>query len=136
MKTIQEIKKTPRVLVVREGEDGGWAEVRLLSSKKTIPAMVVFSWDGGWDHVSISFRNRTPTWEEMCEVKDMFFAPDEVVVQYHPAKSEYVNAMENCLHLWRKQGCKMPAPPSWMVGPKEGQSYAEARREGERTLKN
>lgn len=41
--------------------------------------------------------------------KDMFFKEDEIVVQYHPAKSEYVNNMPNCLHLWRPtNGGKQP----------------------------
>lgn len=38
---------------------------------------VVASNGGGWEHVSVSpaSRNRTiaPTWEEMCEIKRMFF---------------------------------------------------------------
>ncbi len=44
--------------------------------------------------------------------KDMFFKEDEIVVQYHPAKSEYVNNMPNCLHLWRPTNGALPTPPS------------------------
>lgn len=58
---------------------------------------------GSWEHVSVSVSrkpNETPTWDEMCAVKDLFWAPDETVVQFHPAKSEYVNVY-NCLHLWK-----------------------------------
>lgn len=64
---------------------------------------VIVSDGGGWDHVSVSLANRTPTWEEMCYVKDLFFRSDEVVMQLHPAKSEYVNFHPHCLHLWRPQ---------------------------------
>ena len=43
---------------------------------------------GGWEHVSVSpgspNRKKCPTWEEMCAIKDMFFEPEETVVQYHP----------------------------------------------------
>lgn len=49
--------------------------------------MVIASTGGGWDHVSVTKANggkRTPTWDEMCAIKEMFFLPDEVVVQYHP----------------------------------------------------
>ena len=91
MKSIAEIKTTPRILILREGSDGGWAEAHLASSKKSTPAMVVFSWGDGWDHVSVSFPNRTPTWEEMCEIKRMFFYPEETAWEYHPMESEYVN---------------------------------------------
>lgn len=130
MKTPDEIKRTPRLLILREGPDGGWAEAHLASSKKSTPAMVVFSWGGGWDHVSVSFRNRTPTWDEMCEIKRMFFRPDEICVEYHPAESEYVNNMPYCLHIWRPQREPIPTPPSWMVGSKQGQTLARAIKQG------
>ena len=106
MKTPDEIKRTPRLLILREGPDGGW------------------------DHVSVSFRNRTPTWDEMCEIKRMFFRPDEICVEYHPAESEYVNNMPYCLHIWRPQREPIPTPPSWMVGSKQGQTLARAIKQG------
>ena len=62
---------------------------------------VIASDGGGWDHVSVSLTDRCPTWAEMCRVKDLFFEPEEVVVQYHPAASQYVNNHPNCLHLFR-----------------------------------
>ena len=72
---------------------------------------------GGWEHVSVSPKNqkRCPTWEEMCEIKAMFFLPDECVVQYHPPESEYVNNYGTCLHLWRPVGGKLPRPPKGFV---------------------
>lgn len=76
---------------------------------------VVASNGGGWEHVSVSPCNRKrkdcPTWEEMCAIKDMFFEPEETVVQYHPPKSEYVNNHPNCLHLWRPLEQEIPRPP-------------------------
>ncbi len=71
---------------------------------------------GGWDHVSASLFDRCPTWEEMCRVKDLFFDPEEVVVQYHPAASTYVNNHPHCLHLFRPQAVALPTPPAIMVG--------------------
>lgn len=68
----------------------------------------------GWDHVSVSTKRRTPTWEEMCFIKSLFFEPEETVVQFHPAESEYVNVHPFCLHLWRHvEGHKLP--PRMMV---------------------
>lgn len=60
---------------------------------------------GGWDHVSVSVigKARTPYWSEMCQVKDLFFRDDEVVMQLHPAKKDYVNNHPFVLHLWRPQ---------------------------------
>lgn len=136
MKTIEEIKHTPRLNVIYTGEDGGIADAYLLSSKRgSHPATVVFSNGGGWDHVSVSFSNRTPTWDEMSEVKRMFFHPDEVAVEYHPPEDQYVNNFAHCLHIWKPQGTELPAPPSWMVGASKGQSWREAVREGMESMK-
>lgn len=58
---------------------------------------------GSWEHVSVSVfpkAPRLPTWDEMCAVKDLFWSPDETVVQFHPARSDYVNVYD-CLHLWK-----------------------------------
>lgn len=70
----------------------------------------------GWEHVSVSRDDRTPTWSEMCQVKDMFWDEEDCVVQYHPPKSDYVNNHLFCLHLWRPIGIELPRPPSFMVG--------------------
>ena len=78
---------------------------------------------GGWEHVSVSpcskKRQTCPTWEEMCEIKDLFFDPEETVVQYHPPKSDYINNYPLCLHLWRPLFDDLPRPPSIFVGIKE-----------------
>jgi hypothetical protein len=71
----------------------------------------------GWEHVSVSLEKRAPDWGEMCFVKWLFWGDDEVVVQFHPVKSEYINCHPNCLHLWRHiDGHK--TPPAILVGPK------------------
>lgn len=79
---------------------------------------VIASNGEGWEHVSVAGKNRTPSWEVMNEIKDMFFHEDEVVMQLHPIKDEYVNNHKNCLHLWRPINQKIPTPPKWMVGIK------------------
>ncbi len=76
-----------------------------------------------WEHVSVhgryTRRNKkikvTPTWEDMCFVKDLFWDKDEVVVQYHPAEEDYVNVHEHCLHLWKPIQAEMPTPPKICV---------------------
>ena len=54
-------------------------------------------------------------WTEMCQIKDMFWNDDEVVMQIHPAKSNYVNLMPNCLHLWSPIEQEIPVPPTLYV---------------------
>jgi len=77
---------------------------------------VIASTGEGWEHVSVSKKNgKTPTWEEMCFLKDLFFRKDETVIQYHPKKENYVNIKKNCLHLWRKIDQELELPPTWMV---------------------
>lgn len=71
-----------------------------------------------WEHVSVSTKNRAPTWREMCFVKDLFWGEDEVVMQLHPAKSSYVNNHKFCLHLWKPLNETIPLPPSIAVGYK------------------
>jgi hypothetical protein len=80
----------------------------------------VIASDGlGWEHVSVSRRDRCPTWDEMCQIKALFWGEDDCVVQYHPPRSEYVNNHPNCLHLWRPTGAAMPMPDSLLIGIKE-----------------
>lgn len=113
MKSIKEIELNPKIKIQETGADGGWAFIQLSRNQK--PAMVVFSWGGGWDHVSVSYKNRCLTWDEMCMVKDMFFRSDECAVQYHPAKEDYINLHPFTLHLWRPQDKELPVPPKYMV---------------------
>jgi len=79
------------------------------------------AWEGshGWEHVSVSNRHRTPNWQEMCFVKDLFWNDEDWVVQFHPARSQYVNLHPYTLHLWRKPGTEFPTPPPELVGPQK-----------------
>lgn len=74
--------------------------------------------DFPWDHVSVSLDYRCPTWEEMCIVKDLFWDEEEPVMQYHAAKSQWVNNHQYCLHLWKPVLETIPAPPPILVGVK------------------
>ena len=77
----------------------------------------------GWQHVSVSleFEQKTPRWELMCKIKELFWEPEDAVIQIHPPRSEYVNMHEYCLHLWRcTDGREQPLPPSICVGIKGG----------------
>ena len=78
----------------------------------------------GWDHVSVSklvigkngkAHAVTPTWEEMCVIKDLFWDENDCVVQFHPPKQDYVNTHNNCLHLWKKVGENFETPDKMFV---------------------
>jgi hypothetical protein len=106
---------------VREGRYGSTEEqgnngafILRLAHSQTLFAIAS---DGmGWEHVSVSRRDRCPTWAEMCAVKAMFWDDEDVVLQYHPRASEYVNVHQFCLHLWRPIGIEVPTPPPIFVG--------------------
>lgn len=79
---------------------------------------IIVSDGEGWEHVSVkrTKNDRTPSWEEMCFVKELFWEGEEAVIQIHPPRSQYVNNNVNVLHLWRPVGEPIPLPPAWMVG--------------------
>jgi len=96
----------------RYGNNGAFI-VPLLHAQKV---QVIASNEGGWQHVSVSRKDRCPTWEEMCQIKNLFWDEDDWVVQFHPAKSDYINNHPYCLHLWAPIGVTFPIPPKWMIG--------------------
>lgn len=83
----------------------------------------VFSWGQGWEHLSVSQRNKTPSWDIMCRIKNVFWGEDEACVEYHPKKEDYVNLHPHCLHIWKEVGKEFPTPPSILVGFKTGNEH-------------
>ena len=129
MKTVKNILNSK--FVYSEGLDFSEDGLRGFICIERIDMSFVASWGGGWDHVSVApLKNRIiPSWEVMCKVKDVFFKPEEAVIQIHPPKGEYVNNMPNCLHLWRANDREMVLPPSFMVGIRKGQTVEELKAE-------
>lgn len=74
----------------------------------------------GWDHVSVTVidEKRTPTWEEMCYIKSLFWEPEDCVVQFHPRESQYVSMHPFALHLWKNIEVQFPEPDPLFVGIK------------------
>lgn len=74
-----------------------------------------------WEHVSAHAANvnlrtgqaiqSTPSWEEMCLVKSLFWNENECVIQFHPEEKHYVNHNPYVLHLWRWIDGTFPTPP-------------------------
>ena len=75
--------------------------------------------DTGWEHVScykmIYSKRFIPSWSYMCLVKSLFWDDEDCVIQYHPAKKDYVNCNPYVLHLWRPIGLELPMPPKELV---------------------
>lgn len=132
MKTIEEIKKTRNLFIRAENELPGLAGYYYDSdSNKNLN--FIFSKQMGWEHLSVSMPSRTPTWDQMCKMKDIFWNDDETCVEYHPSKEQYVNMHPHCLHIWKPvwdeqfmQELKfnpkddlLPIPPHILVGFKD-----------------
>ena len=91
------------------GVNYGWFTIHRVSG--TLQVMSSGSGNSEWEHVSVSLRDRCPTWEEMCFVKNLFWHEEETVIQFHPKITKYVNKCKTCLHLWKKADHDHELPP-------------------------
>lgn len=92
---------------IEQGIDGAVYRIKIYGQTLQVIAATGL----GWDHVSVTHKKRTPTWHEMCHIREMFFDDEDTVVQFHPPKSMYVNDHPRCLHLWRKIDEEIELPP-------------------------
>lgn len=132
MRTWDEIGQDGRLLkdkwdvdpVNRERFSGkGWLKVR--GNRIADAAFVIWgSNENGWEHVSVSFPGRCPTWDEMCIAKDVFWREDEACIQVHPERAVYINIHNYCLHIWRPKDGKLILPQDAV--PKEAQKRKTA----------
>jgi hypothetical protein len=103
----------------------GGATRRRVSTRKSRELFVIASDGLGWEHVSVHVYDAEremfflPLWDEMCYIKDLFWDAEDVVMQLHPRKSEYVNNHAYVLHLWRPTQHTIPTPPAILVGSKQ-----------------
>jgi hypothetical protein len=99
-----------------ESPEPGWRLALICSDGSEAPERP----DWQWEHVSIhayrGSQQRTPTWKEMSYVKRLCWDEEDVVIQFHPKKSEYVNNHPHVLHLWRPTRAEIPTPPPELVG--------------------
>jgi len=92
-----------------DGNNGAFAIPSPVRRQDTL--YVIASDSGAWDHCSVSLKIRPPTWKELCFIKELFWEPEETVIQYHPPASKYINQHHFVLHLWRPQTVEIPLPP-------------------------
>lgn len=91
---------------------GGIFEVKY---QKVRTLNVIASNNDGWDHVSVSYSLRPPSWSEMEYIKRMFFYDHEVAMQLHVSTKDHINIHHNVLHIWRPHNIEIPLPPKIMV---------------------
>ncbi len=107
MKTLENILNDTRVIMTNQNNQGIMGYLNLRSGKQRAFCFVAGYNEDGWEHVSVSVADsgrKMPTWEEMCEVKSIFWRDDEEVHQIHPRAKDYfhgIGDLQNVLHLWR-----------------------------------
>lgn len=86
---------TGRILLVVSSDRRDWAEAGPLLKQPT----------------------KAPAWPEMAWVKDLFWGPEETVMQLHVPAVDHINYHVGCLHLWKPIGVEIPRPPGATVAP-------------------
>jgi hypothetical protein len=81
--------------------------------------VIVVSSGEGWEHVSVSVKDRCPVWDEMEWVKRRLWADTDTVMQLHVPPQEHRSLHPYCLHLWRPLNAEIPRPPGAFVAPIE-----------------
>lgn len=123
MKNKYEILDDRRVLKVYKDVDNGAVsklKLEVRSQKASDKCLVMMTCINGWEHLTVSHKNKIPSWECMNEMKEMFFNDDEECFQFHPKKENYINNNEYCLHIWRRTDGQMMTPPHILVGFRKG----------------
>lgn len=124
MKVPEQYRHTLKGSMLQSDNSYGNNGVFLVPLSNTSQAQCIASDGDNWEHVSVVIndkrigKQRTPTWAEMCKIKALFWDDTETVIQYHPAKSDYVNNHKHCLHLWRPTQQSLPTPDPILVGIK------------------
>lgn len=64
--------------------------------------------DEEWEHVLLEplTEDRCPTWTEMVRLKEYFWESDDVIIQVHPARKNYINIQPYTLHQWKHKKSK------------------------------
>ena len=96
MKNIEEIKKTPNLFIEAETKNDGMGG-KYYDKYTGKRLNFIFSYQMGWEHLSVSMPSRTPTWDQMCIMKDIFWNKNEACVGFLTADNlfEYVDPRIN-----------------------------------------
>lgn len=119
MKDKEEILKDRRIIRVYKNIDTDKVKkikVEVHSIKASDKCLVSLTIMDGWEHLSVTHKNKIPSWLCMQEMKEMFFKDDEECFQLHPKAENYINNNEYTLHIWRPIDGMQQIPPSIFVG--------------------
>lgn len=119
MKNKEEILSDKRIKKVYKNVDNGIIlkiKFDVHSIKASDTCLVSLTCVDGWEHLSVSHKNKIPSWLCMEEMKELCFKDDEECFQFHPKIDDYINNNEYTLHIWRRTDGRMEPPPRILVG--------------------
>ena len=118
MRNLEEILKNGKLNITTQYQEGDDVQIRANYNDPVTQKQYwcKFTRMQGWEHVTVSGKNKVPEWNVMCKVKEIFWEDEECCIEYHPRKSQYVNNDENCLHIWKPIGVELPEPPTILLG--------------------
>ena len=83
------------------GNGRGWRARTSIGAGLAVMLSGAVELDGRrWVHVSLSRRDRMPSYDDMALVKRVFIGADRKAVQVFPQRREHYSLHEFCLHLW------------------------------------
>lgn len=53
-----------------------------------------------WLHISMSYNDKLPSYEDMRLVKSIFVGPAHTALQIFPPETKHISIHDYCLHLW------------------------------------
>lgn len=66
--------------------------------------------DREWMHVSLSRKDRLPSYADLQYVKEVVIGNDRWAAQLFPPRTDHVNLHQFCLHLWVPLDGALPWP--------------------------
>lgn len=73
-----------------------------------------------WIHISLSRKERLPSWGDIKKVKELFLGDDLTAIQVFPPKDQFINDNPYVLHLWHRLGGKPLLPDFRLKDPRTG----------------
>jgi len=118
MKIYEQIINNPKLTILTQHRDEDVIQIRANYNDPVARKSYwcKFTKAQGWEHLTVSGKNKVPDWDVMCKVKDIFWDEEECCIEYHPRKSQYINNNEYCLHIWRPDFMELPEPPLHLLG--------------------
>lgn len=104
----------PSQYSVVERDKNGIICIRRHDKLFVIESRLKYSDGKEWTHVSMSYRNRVPSYETMCNVKSDFLGDLSKAIQVFAPIHEHVNIHKYCLHLYSTD--QMPIPDFRIMG--------------------